>query len=231
MSLNLDKLSITPFAHKQDRFERLPAIAVQFNPESYAISKTVNWGSPTRSDGSSVATQRGFNAPMVAFGGGSSRQLSLELFFDTSIPIQQGSQVIVEDVRDYTNKIVTLTRIERDEDHPRVCELAWGEAPVGSDFPFTGVITSLTQRFTQFTREGKPVRAYLSVTVLEFLDPKLDKLRTDPEMTTRIVRGGDTLSQIAANVYHDPRRWREIAEANSIDNPLAIPVGQTLTIP
>ena len=233
MSPGLAKLTITPFAKKGDRYERLAPIPVLFNPESYSIAKAVTWSPPQNSGGGGGAkTQSKVNAPIISFGGGGSRQLSLELFFDVTAPIERnGQKIVIQDVREETNKIVTLTRIERDEDQPRVCEIAWGKAPVGSDFPFVGAISSLTQKFVQFKRDGTPVRANLTVTLIEFLDPKLDKLRTDPELTTHVIRGGDSLSNIAAELYRDPTRWRIIAEANNIDDPRDLEVGRRLTIP
>lgn len=229
----LAKLTITPYAKKGKRYEKLAPFPVMFNPESYSIAKSVTWSPPqTSGGGGNAKTQSKVNAPTISFGGGGSRQLSLDLFFDTTTPIDAKGQKI-SDVRQETNKIVVLTRIERDEDQPRVCEVSWGENPVGSDFPFIGVITSLTQKFTQFTREGKPVRANLTVSFVEFLDPELDKLRTDPELTTYVVKGGDRLSQIAAQLYNDPTRWRIIAETNNIDDPRHLDrlVGRRLTIP
>ena len=232
-SAGLAKLTITPYAKKGKRYEKLAPFPVMFNPESYSIAKSVTWSPPqTSGSGGSAKTQSKVNAPMISFGGGGSRQLTLELFFDTTTPIERKGQKNV-DVRTETNQIVTLTRIERDEDQPRVCEVAWGETPVGSDFPFIGVISSLTQKFTQFTRDGQPVRANLSIALTEFLDPELDKLRTDPELTTYVVRGDDRLSQIAAQLYNDPTRWRVIAEANQIDDPRHLDrlIGRRLTIP
>ena len=68
---------------------------------------------------------------------------------------------------------------------------------------------------------------------MEFLDPELDQRKTDPELTTRIIKRGDTLSNIAAEVYRDPTLWRAIAEANRLSDPRNIDalIGQTLTIP
>ncbi|NEO57749.1 MAG: LysM peptidoglycan-binding domain-containing protein [Okeania sp. SIO3B5] len=225
----LTKLTITPLEKQGEQYNRLlnKAISVQFNPEAYSISKSVNWGPPESSSGQGTNTERQVNAPTVEFKGGGSRQLTLELFFDVTEAVNG------EDVRQETNKIVTLTRIERDEAHPRVCEVSWGEAPVGSDFPFIGVITSLTQNFTLFKGNGKPLRANLSVSFLEFLAPLVDKRQTDPELTTRIIKRGDTLSSIAAQVYRNPKLWRIIAEANQLDDPrnLEMQIGRTLTIP
>jgi Contractile injection system tube protein/LysM domain len=229
-----EKLTITPLAKKGKSYKELPDLQVMFNPESYSISKSVKWDTPSNSSsGSQTKTQNRLNAPIIAFGGGDSRQLSLELFFDVTQRIDRnGNQIILDDdVRKATNKIVDLTKIQRDEDQPRVCRIFWGDAPDNSDFPFTGVITSLTQKFTQFNRNGNPVRANLTLTFKEFLDPELDRRKTDPELTTHILHGGETLSSISANFYEDPRQWRIIAKSNQIDDPRRLKVGQILSIP
>jgi nucleoid-associated protein YgaU len=46
-----------------------------------------------------------------------------------------------------------------------------------------------------------------------------------------VVRDGDSLQSIAYAMYGDPTRWRTIAEANGIDDPLAVRRGRTLSIP
>ncbi|NEO31307.1 MAG: LysM peptidoglycan-binding domain-containing protein [Symploca sp. SIO3C6] len=221
----LEKLRIQPLSPSQ-----LAEITVLFNPQSYSISKSVTWSPPQTSNSESTQTDRKVNAPTLTFGGGGSRQLTLDLFFDVTEPIN-GQKI--DDVRRETDKIVALTRIERDLQRPPACEISWGDAPTTSDFPFTGVISSLTQKFTLFKSDGKPIRANLSVTFIEFLDPEQDKRQTDPEFTSRIIKQGDTLSSIAAEVYHNPKLWRIIAQANQIDNPRQVEteIGLRLTIP
>lgn len=229
----VEKLKITPLKQQTGGkgFDRLADITVMFNPESYAISKSVTWSPPQSSSGSGGKTDRKVNAPSLTFGGGGSRQLSLELFFDVSERPNQ------PDVRTETNQIVALTRMIRGdkgrEEPPRVCEVSWGKAPIDSDFPFRGVMTSLTQKFTLFSAEGNPLRANLTVTFLEFLPPEEDQRRTDPELTSRIVRRGDSLSTIATEVYGDATQWRSIATANRLSDPrnLEAWIGQRLTIP
>jgi nucleoid-associated protein YgaU len=239
--VTLEKLTITPLSLPELQPSRdLPPIAVLFNPTSYSISKSVTWKSPEPTSELSTkklaATQRKLNAPILVFGGGGSRVLTLELFFDVTEPIERkGSTIAIADVREETNKVVNLTHIQRvkgKEKPPPICEVAWGrQTPTGSDFPFVGVITSLTQNFTLFKSDGRPVRANLSVQFTEFLDPKRDKRKTDPELTTHIVQRGDTLSSIAAEIYRDPTRWRVIAEANRLSDPLRLNVGQALIVP
>jgi hypothetical protein len=217
--MDLVKLTIKPLSPS-----KLAPINVLFNPNSYSIVKPVTW----QPDG---GNNRGLDAPTLAFGGGGNRVLTLQLFFDVTEGINGKP---VPDVRSETNKIVALTRIERVNDHPQppVCSVDWGEQPPpGSDFPFVGVVTSLNQTFTLFRSTGQPVRANLTVTFMEALDAVMNKKETDPDVTTYLVKRGDSLSTIAARVYRDATRWRVIAEANRIDDPRRPPIGKRLDIP
>ncbi len=227
----LAKLEITPLDKRGNKI-LLRKFKVLFNPESYSVSKSVSWGSASAATNASSSpseqNNRKLNAPTVDFEGGGSRTLSLNLFYDVTEPIK-GKRI--KDVRKLTNKLVKLTRIDRVLGHPPIVRVAWGHAPSGADFPFTGVITSLTQNFTLFSNDGKPLRADLNVTFTEFLNPDLDQRETDPEMTTRRVKRGDTLSSIAAEVYQDPGAWRLIAEANQIDDPRRVDAGRLLSMP
>ncbi len=226
----LTKLTITPVkkAGKQlVRDSEWKVVTVLFNPNSYSITKTVSWSPPSTAGGERTGTARQTTAPVLTFGGGGSRQLTLELFFDVTEPIDG---IPVDDVRQETDKVVALTRIGSDQKPPPICQVAWGKMP-SKDFPFIGVITNLTQRFTLFDSDGTPLRANLTVALTEFRDPELDQRETDPELTTRSVKRGDTLSSIAGEVYQDPTLWRIIAAANQIDNPRQIEPGQVLKIP
>jgi nucleoid-associated protein YgaU len=193
-------------------------IDVMFNPNTYTITKQIAWN---RSNDARA------NAPTVAFGGGGARELSLELFFDVT-----ESTDARKDVRNETDDLVFLTRIMRDKEKPRppICTVSWDQTTT-ADFPFVGLVSSLTQRFTLFHSSGRPLRATVNVTFTEFLSRTDDLLHTDPELTTRTVRRGDKLSDIAAQVYLDPAAWRAIALANRIENPLLLAAGTTLTIP
>jgi len=225
------KLTITPFSKggegSKPKLLIKEAITVLFNPNSYSITKTVKWNPPQSSTTGDASAQRLVNAPELTFGGGESRQLTLELFFDITEPTEGQT-----DVRQETDKIVKLTRINPTLDPPRppTIEVAWGEK-THADFPFVGVISNLTQRFTLFKSTGEALRATLNVTIVEFLDKDIDLRQTDPELTTRLVKRGDTLSNIAAEFYRDPALWRVIAEANGLDNPLRLDPGRRLTIP
>ena len=202
------------------------AIEVLFNPTTYSISKSVSWEPSSGRARSGAGNDSRTNAPTTAFGGGGSRQLSLELFYDVTDRAAAGA-----DVRDETDKIVYLTRIRRDlqDLRPPVCKIDWGGKSL--DFPFTGTVSQLDQQFLLFHESGRPLRAVLKVVFAEFMVLGDDQLETDPELTTRVVRRGDTLASIAAEVYRDPSAWRLIATANRIENPFALTPGAKLTLP
>ena len=258
------KLIITPLDTDLQPSPLLGPFEVPFNPTSYSISKSVTWRSPYPSVGFYTdefsSTDQKLNAPILVFGGGGSRILNLELFFDVtesaglgaSLPGQISSLTnatsflstlgraaiqpgLAPDVRTQTNKLVQLTRIKRglgQEEPPPVCRFSWGTVtPPNSDFPFTGVITDLRQNFTLFSPDGRPLRAVVNMQIREYLDVEKDQIETDPEASTYVVKRSDTISGIAARIYNDPARWRTIAEANRLDDPRELTAGQTLLIP
>jgi hypothetical protein len=216
----LAKLEITPLNENRDKNEAR-RFRVLFNPTTYSITSSVTW-TPQGS--------RKLNAPPLTYGGGAGRILTLDLFYDVTEPID-GNRI--DDVRQETNKIVALARKEPPPlDRPPTVAVEWGKAPLGgSDFPFFGVISGLSQNFALFKEDGTPVRANLNVSFTEFIDPEIDQRKLDPEFTTRIVKRGDTLSGIAAEMYGDPALWRTIALANRLEDPLRLGIGQPLQIP
>jgi nucleoid-associated protein YgaU len=196
----------------------LETVEAMFNPGSYTITKSVTWNR---------ANDARANAPTVTFGGGSARELALELFFDVTEVSDPN-----RDVRTETDKLVKMTRILRSRETPRppTCRVEW-DRKKSADFPFRGVISTLTQRFTLFNSNGRPLRATVNVSITEFLKRTDDLKDTDPELSTRTVQRGDDLPRIAAEVYLDPTVWRVIALANRIEDPFELVVGSVLTLP
>src|SRR5215213_7526920 len=166
--MELSKLEITPLDKAGQKAEA-KKFAVLFNPNTYSISKSVKWNSPGAEDKGAEAANMNLNAPTLSYGGGTSRTLTLELFYDVT---ETGDDVRVE-----TNKIVKLTLIDRELKRPPAVSINWGAPPPGeeSDFPFNGVVSQLTQRFTMFRSDGRPVRATLTVQFTEYLDPEMDQ--------------------------------------------------------
>ena len=97
------------------------------------------------------------------------------------------------------------------------------------------MLTSATQTYVMFRPDGVPVRARLQVSFSEFrsvdLEAKQVKRETSDYTKTYVVGQGEDLSAIAAREYGTPALWRAIALYNQLDDPRALAVGQTLSIP
>lgn len=197
-----------------------PTIDVLFNPTEYRVSKSNQFAE--------VAIP-GLGAPMLQFGHGNAQTLSMQLFFDTYDPQAANDSRYTknQDVRDQTKQVTNLLRINENLHAPPICRFSWGH------FVFTGVLQQADVRFTLFLHNGVPVRATVDVTFKEFNDgvQQTGLLQSANFVKQYIVHTGDTLSGIAAELYHDATRWRPIAEANNIDNPLVLQPGRVLIIP
>lgn len=187
-------------------------IPVMFNPPEYQLQKTNQYaeiGIP------------GLGSSLLQFVKGSTQTLTMDLFFDST---DTGL-----DVRVFTRRVVELMAIQSETHAPPRLTFVWGS------LVFPCILESVTQRFEYFNGAGMPLRARLTVTLkgydlLENLLASIPLLSAD-RTKRRIVNTGETLQSIAAEEYNDPRQWRPIAEANNIDHPLEIEVGQGLIIP
>lgn len=187
-------------------------IPVMFNPPEYQLEKTNQFaevGIP------------GLGSSLLQFVKGSAQTLTMELFFDTT---DEGI-----DVRLHTQLLVGLTAVNAETHAPPRLMFIWGS------LIFPCILERVTQRFDYFNSLGMPLRATLSVTLkghdlLESLLASIPLLSAD-RAKSWVVRSDDTLHGIAAREYDDSGKWRTIAEANNLDNPLTLQVGQKLTIP
>ena len=105
-------------------------------------------------------------------------------------------------------------------------------------FFFVSYITSMTQKFILFTREGIPVRAKVDVTFTQYRDgddrknlPQNPSSGGGPISRVHTVVAGDRLDLIANEVYQDSTKWRFIAKYNNLFDPSNLIPGQRLRIP
>lgn len=85
-----------------------------------------------------------------------------------------------------------------------------------------------------FTVEGVPVRAKMDLVIAEIYDAAkaVSSPPESPDRTKyRIVTDGMSLWKLAYKEYKNAERWREIAKANGLMNPLDIKTGQVLKLP
>lgn len=185
---------------------------VMFNPEEYTLSRDNNFASQA---------VPGLSSPLLQFVHGNLRTLEMELFFDT---FEQH-----RDVREESQKVVSLLDIDSELHAPPVLRVAW------ASLQFRCVLARASQKYILFFEDGRPARARLTVSFQEYVDPGREnrevKRQTANFSKSHAVVQGETLSAIAGRFYKDPRMWRPIAIENGLDDPRALTTGQTLLIP
>ena len=203
-------------------------IPVLFNPTEYSITKTNTWN---------FKEVQGQSLPPPEFGGGAPRQLSLQLLLDASL--LEGSQ----SVKDITDKLFKMMEVGDGQPaggkraSPPKVTFRWGAVDT-----FLAVCTSLTVAYQLFEPNGVPIRADVKLDLKQAAQASTSSSAsaqkgTNP--TTRAMEGhgvhtvqdGDSLPSIAYRAYGDATRWRAIAEANGIDNPLHMRRGTALVVP
>jgi hypothetical protein len=209
-------------------------IPVQFNPTELQLEKQSQFaeiGIP------------GLIAPLQQFVRGQAEVLTLELFFDTS---DKGPGVKATSVTEKTDLFYAMARIEPKGHAPPLVSFHWGSEFPGKRLPaprqnrqrreaFTGVVTSVRQTFTMWSRSGVPLRAKLNMTIREFipLEDQLSQLNpTSPDRTHgHVLRAGESLSSLAHHYWLRPSEWRRIATDNGIEDPRRLTAGRTLRVP
>jgi nucleoid-associated protein YgaU len=219
-------------------------VEVLFNPEEYTLNKDNNFAQ---------TTIPGLSGPVTQFVSGNMQTLEMELFFDSyethaaagKQPDPRGvvqprgqtdsektiamSSRAGDDVRLLTQQISDLLKINPETHAPPILEVGW------ASLNFTCVLVRVSQKFTMFNADGKPVRAKLTVTFNEYIRPVEEAQETRRETAdyTKIyvVAQGENLSAVAFQVYKNPLLWRPIARYNHISDPRRLAVGQRLLIP
>ncbi len=186
-------------------------IPVLFNPTEYSLDKSNEFAN---------INIPGLESPLLQFVRGGLQTLSMDLFFDTWEE--------KKDVRTYTDRVVKLLKIDASLHAPPILKFLWGS------LSFICVLSKVTQKFTMFGTDGKPVRATLSVTFNEYKTGNSGvevHLESWDRTKHYVTRQGDTLWQIAWEEYGATVHWRAIAKANKITDPRSIKAGLSLVIP
>jgi nucleoid-associated protein YgaU len=194
-----------------------------FNPAELTITKAASWN---------AAENKGGNAPPLRFSAGQPGTITMSITLDTT---DTGT-----DVTEHTNKLLKLVTVDpklpgsdknRNKARPPWVTFHWG--PLHS---FKAVVERLQLKFTYFAADGKPLRAKADLALKQYEDEATKPLQnptshTPSLQTVHRLAHGETLDRLAARHYADSTRWRLIAEANNIVDPLAVDPGTLLVIP
>lgn len=199
----------------------LDRIRLQFNPNTLALSKANEWRrSPVRTAQESA---------MPEFVGSGPRSLSLEVLLDATATHDNSVEKTVE--RLLAACVPHPQSLASKKPASPWVRLDWGTAVTTS---FNGVLANLSVSYALFDVDGKPLRATCALTIEE---ASVDPPGQNPTSGSFDARGahrvvaGDCLPLLAWREYGDATAWRVIAEANEIDDPMALVNGSELIIP
>jgi nucleoid-associated protein YgaU len=216
-----DLLDTTGYQHARLEFEGGAKVECWFNPTQYSISMSNTWNVKP------VTGKKG--PPKAQFGGSQPKELSLDLLFDASDSSKDVRSEVVDKLFDLMQANEKLASGQSKKSaRPPTVTFTWGKQVLQA------VVKSLSVQYTLFHPDGKPIRAAVKLTLMEVPRGGLEGQNPTTRgevLRTHLVRDGDSLQSIAYETYSDPTRWRVIAEANGIDDPLRLQRGQNLAIP
>ncbi len=198
---------------------QLGRIDFQFNPKELTLAKNANW----KRDAQRNAQKSG----VPEFTGADPCKLSLEMFFDATDKMDASVVRRVEEL--FACCVPTESTRQAKKGSPPWVVFHWGSM-VG----FPSFISSVSAKYTLFTPGGTPVRALCTVTLEEISGEQPGQNPTSGALASRdihVVVAGDTLHSVAHRAYGRPDLWREIAEANGIDDPMRLRPGTELLVP
>ncbi len=188
------------------------SVQVLFNPTELSLDRGSHYAS---------MPVPGLAMPILQYIRGESDTLHLELFLDQTD--------LGRDVDTDIKTLEAFIQIQSKLHAPPVVDFVWGS------FSFTGVITSIRERMTLFSEDGRRLRARLALSFKSYKSAEVQlrdlKLSSPDRSHARVLREGETLAHIAHQVYGDPRMWRPIALANGITRPRFVEPGTPLWIP
>jgi nucleoid-associated protein YgaU len=209
----------TGFIKAELQIDKGPTLKCYFNPTEYSVSKANTWNYKE-------VAGKSFAPP--TFGGGQPRQMELTLLFDQTFP------PYTMPVRESTAALLDAMEVPKGKAAgsptaaPPFMTFNWG------GLVFKGACTSLTVTYKLFAVNGDPLRADVKLTLKQAEEAKPGQNPTTRALAgfgVHRVRDGDTLPSISYEAYGDATKWRLIAEANGVDNPLHLRRGTPLSLP
>ncbi|WP_031085958.1 LysM peptidoglycan-binding domain-containing protein [Streptomyces sp. NRRL WC-3549] len=199
----------------------LARLTLQFNPSTLSLSKSNEW----RRTPSRMAEE----SALPEFVGSGPRSLSLDVFLDATATHDDSVERAVEQLM--VACVPTPGSLASKTPASPWVRFEWGTSRTTS---FDGVVSQLSVSYTLFDVDGRPLRATCSLSIEEASVVRLGQNPTsgsrEARRTHRVV-AGDSLALLAWREYGDATRWRTIAEANDIDDPMALTPGTELIVP
>jgi hypothetical protein len=196
-----------------------------FNPTTLKVSRTAKWDRPN--------TLGGSDAPLTYLGG-EEQALNLRLLFHAEPPhtgddVQAAIDAIYDLMEPVDQEVGELVY-----SRPPTVRFAWGAYT--SD---PAVCSGIDVETELFDLDGTPLRAWVSLSLTHSFNGADEGEGEPTNPTTRAtyrrrlheVAPGEDIALVAQHHYRDPTRWRQIADANGLDDPLRLAPPAILVVP
>ncbi|HKS44909.1 MAG TPA: LysM peptidoglycan-binding domain-containing protein [Amycolatopsis sp.] len=194
-------------------------ITFQFNPKELSLTKNAKWNRESHANAKKSAPPE--------FKGPDPCKLTLEMFLDATDKMDDKVVKKVEQL--FSCCVATEESRQGGKGSPPWVIFKWG-----SMTGFPAYVSSVTAKYTLFTPGGVPVRAVCTLNLEEISGEQGGQNPTSRALAARnehVLVAGDTLQSVAYRAYGDAELWREIAEANEIDDPMRLRPGSRLLVP
>jgi len=226
----LEKLKIVAFADRKRNGHPIGTFEAMFNPESITQKYEIQYG---KGQGMGANNQR------VDYSRSKPTDLNLKLILDGTGLHEAGVlnsmgvarlEFPAKSVSARVEDFLKLTfRVNGDIHEPNSLTVIWGK------FQFACRLGSVDIKYTNFDRDGTPLRAELNIKLLSDINviKQMRKKRLNsPDMThSRIVKAGDTLPLLTKEIYGSAQYYWWVAEQNGLDDIRCLTPGQRLVFP
>lgn len=202
-------------------------VTVQFNPASLKVAFT-----------NQVQTNDQSTNSAIQFVGRGSSKLTLELIFDIST-YRGGADsgngdtgtTAPTDVRELTDKVARFMKPEEEAEGEETRYIPPGVRFSWGSFLFDGIVESMDETLDLWSEDGRPLRATVALGLSQqgiFIKTNDNPAATPPPETSntapagtkpmQAAKSGDSVQRMATQVGK-ANSWKQIAQANGIENP------------
>jgi hypothetical protein len=200
----------------------IKTFSFDFNPAQLSVTRRAEW--------KVTPAQIERDGPLPEFMGGVPREMSVEIFLDSSD--EPSSNTVLKKVESLLACCeVTSRSIAAKQPSPPWVVFQWGSF---STARFTAYVSSVEASYTLFGTTGVPIRATCRLQLHEIPSKTKGQNPTSGALTAQRVHrvvAGDSLQSLAWREYGNAAAWRSIAEANNIDDPSQLRTGVELVLP
>ncbi|HED35827.1 MAG TPA: peptidoglycan-binding protein [Gammaproteobacteria bacterium] len=198
-------------------------VTVQFNPETLKTAYS-----------NQIAGEDNNGGSALQFSGRGTTKLSFELWFDVSSVQPDGASY--DDVRKLTEKVVRFMKTRNTDSSgnmsdvtPPGCRFQWGS------FLFEGLVDSISENIDYFSREGKPLRASMSISMTsQAVEVKFSATNANAAnqqntgtQAQQQARVGDSVQSMSAR-EGQAEGWQDRARDQGIEDPLRMAQGSSI---